>query len=155
MRSLPIAAITAEAFAPYGEVLEAPATPPRQDRAARVENRRDGVGANLALIRSEPWSGLMPLRRMERHPHSTQAFLPLAVGAYVVVVAPDRGGVPDEARLRAFRVPGHVGLSYHAEAWHAHMMTLETPGTFAMLVHEDGTEADCRFAPIAPTTLDL
>ena len=73
MRSIPVAEITAEAFAPYGDLLNAPATPPRQDRAARIENRRDGVGANLALVESEPFSGLMPLRRLERHPHSSQA----------------------------------------------------------------------------------
>lgn len=154
-RTLPIRPIDAAAFAPFGTLLEAPAVPPRQDHATALENGRPGVGANLALIRSEPWTGLMPLGRLERHPHSSQAFLPLAVAAYVVVVAPDRDGHPDEAALQAFRVPGHVGLNYRAGAWHAHMMTLDAPGTFAMLDHEDGSADDCHVVAIAPVTLTL
>lgn len=154
MRRLPIEPIAADAFAPFGALLVAPAEDPRQDRVARIENLRAGVPPNLALIRSAPFSGLMPLTRLERHPHSSQTFLPLAVEAYLAVVAPDRGGRPDEAAIRAFRVPGRVGIHYRAGAWHAHMMTLSAPGTFAMLVHEDGTAEDCVFAPIAPLTLD-
>lgn len=150
---LAIEPVSAAAFAPFGTLLEAPAQGPRQDRAAAIENGRPGVAPNLALIRSEPFAAAMPLVRLERHPHSSQAFLPLAVSAYVVVVAPDRGGAPDPAGLRAFRVPGHVGLAYRAGAWHAHMMTLAAPGTFAMLVYEDGSPADCVFAAIAPVVL--
>lgn len=155
MRSIPVGEITPEAFAPYGDLLAIPATPPRQDHAARIENRRTGVEANLALVASEPFAGLMPLRRLERHPHSSQTFLPLAVGDYLVVVAPDRDGAPDEPGIRAFRVPGQAGINYRAGAWHAHMMTLAAPGTFAMLVHEDGGTEDCHVAPIAPVVLDL
>lgn len=152
-RRLAIRPIDSEAFAPFGTLLERPAAPPRQDRATPLENGRATAAANLALIRSEPWAGLMPLIRLERHPFSSQAFLPLAVDSYVVVVAPDRDGRPDEEALLAFRVPGHVGLNYRAKAWHAHMMTWDAPGTFAMLAYEDGTADDCVFAPIAPVQL--
>ncbi|MDP4002634.1 ureidoglycolate lyase [Methylobacterium sp. NEAU K] len=155
MHSIPVADITSEAFAPYGDLLAVPATPPRQDRAGRMENTRPDAVANLALVRSDPFDRLKPLCRLERHPHSNQAFLPLSVEGYVVVVAPDRHGSPDEARIQAFRVPGRVGINYRAGAWHAHMMTLCAPGTFAMLVHEDGTAADCDFASIAPVSLDM
>ncbi|MCJ2096204.1 ureidoglycolate lyase [Methylobacterium sp. J-072] len=155
MRTITIAEITTEAFAPYGDLLHAPATRPRQDQAGTLQNTRSTARANLALIQSEPMDRLMPLRRLERHPHSNQAFLPLSVEAYVVVVAPDRDGSPDEAKIQAFRVPGHAGINYRAGAWHAHMMTLQAPGTFAMLVHEDGTAADCVFASIEPLTVAL
>lgn len=155
MRTLIVTDISAAAFAPYGELLDSPVAPPRQDHAARIRNTRPAAHANLALVRSEPLSGLMPLRRLERHPHSSQAFLPLSVEAYAVVVAPDRDGRPDEDLIQAFRVPGRSGINYGPGVWHAHMMTLQAPGTFAMLVHEDGSEADCNFAPIAPLTLLL
>ena len=153
MRRIPIVPIDAARFAPFGSLLEAPDKDPRQDRAAAVVNTRPGVPANLALVRSEPYATAMPLRRLERHPHSSQAFLPLSVSAYVVAVAPDAGGVPDEAGILAFLVPGGVGLSYHPNAWHAHMVTLDAPGVFAMLVHEDGSDGDCVFAGIAPVEL--
>ncbi|AWN45371.1 ureidoglycolate hydrolase [Methylobacterium terrae] len=152
MRTLPIAPITAEAFAPYGTLLVGPSAGPRQDRAAEIDNGRPGVALNLALVRSEPFAATMPLRRLERHPHSAQAFLPLAAGDYLVVVAPDTGGRPDEAALRAFRVPAGTGIVYRRGAWHAHMTTMAAPGTFAMLVHEDGSPEDCVFAPISPVT---
>ncbi|KMO31775.1 hypothetical protein VQ02_25380 [Methylobacterium variabile] len=155
MRTLPIEPITADAFAPYGTLLVGPAAGPRQDRAADLENGRPGAPLNLALVRSEPFAQAMPLRRLERHPHSAQGFLPLAVGDYLVVVAPDAGGRPDEAALRAFRVPAGTGLVYRSGAWHAHMTTMSAPGTFAMLVHEDGGPEDCVFAPVAPVAVVL
>ncbi|KQP50874.1 MULTISPECIES: ureidoglycolate lyase [unclassified Methylobacterium] len=147
--------ITAEAFAPFGSLLERPEPAPRQDRASPIENARPGVPPNLALIRSDPAAGLMPLKRLEMHPFSSQTFLPLAVSGYLVVVAEDRDGAPDPATLRAFSVPGETGITYRAGAWHAHMMTRETPGTFAMLVYEDGSADDCVFAPIPDTVLAL
>lgn len=150
---LVIRPITADLFAPFGALLDQPDPLPRQDRATAIENGRPGVDPNLALIRSEPYRDAMPLRRLEQHPFSSQSFLPLAVAAYVVVVALDRDGAPDPGTLAAFTVPGHVGLTYRAGAWHAHMMTREAPGTFAMLVYEDGSEADCVFAPIPETVL--
>lgn len=153
MRRIAIAPLEAALFAPFGSLLEAPDPGPRQDRAAALESTRPGAPANLALIRSEPYPAAMPLARLERHPHSVQVFLPLCVESYVVVVAPDAGGRPDEAGLLAFRVPGTVGLCYRRNAWHAHMMTLRESGIFAMLVHEDGGAEDCVFAGIAPVTL--
>jgi ureidoglycolate lyase len=155
MRTVMVSEITSEAFAPYGDVLAAPVTNPRQDHAGQIQNTRPAARANLALVRSDPFDGLTPLCRLEQHRSSNQAFLPLSVEAYLVVVAPDRDGSPVEDRIQAFRVPGHMGINYRAGAWHAHMMALREPGVFAMLVHEDGTKADCTFAPIAPVTIAL
>ena len=150
---IPIRPISAPDFAPFGSLLERPEQTPRQDRAALIENGRPGVAPNLALIRSEPFAAVMPLLRLEMHPVSSQTFMPLSVEGYVVVVAEDRDGRPDPDTMRAFAVPGHVGVHYRAGAWHAHMMTREHPGTFAMLVYEDGSVADCVFAPIPDTVL--
>lgn len=155
MRTIPIEPMDEAAFSAFGTLLVAPRKGPRQDHATPIETLRTGVGANLALIRSEPFPGLMPLTRLERHPHSSQAFLPLAVEAYLVVVAPDRDGRPDESAIRAFRVPGAAGINYRTGAWHAHLMTVAESGTFAMLVHEDGTAEDCVFAEIAPVMLRM
>ncbi|MBX9934124.1 MAG: ureidoglycolate lyase [Methylobacterium sp.] len=150
---LVIRPIAPDLFASFGTLHAEPDPLPRQDRAAPVWNGRPAVPPNLALIRSEPYADVMPLRRLEQHPLSSQSFLPLSVAGYVVVVAQDRDGAPDPGTLTAFAVPGHVGLTYRAGAWHAHMMTRETPGTFAMLAYEDGSEADCVFAAIPETLL--
>lgn len=153
MRKITLEPISAAAFAPYGDLLLAPSTPPRQNHAARIANARREARANLALIRSEPCDWRIPLCRLECHPDSNQLFLPLDVGRYIVVVAPNADGKPDETELRGFEVPGMVGINYHPGAWHAHMTTDTEPGIFAMLVYEDGTERDCLFAPIRQTWL--
>ncbi|GJD97562.1 ureidoglycolate lyase [Methylobacterium iners] len=152
---LAIQPMTPEAFAPFGTLLEAPVGGLRQDGAARLENTRPGVPANLALVRSLPFAETMPLRALERHPHSSQTFLPLGGGDYLVVVAPDRDGRPDPDALLALRVPGHLGVHYRAGAWHAHMTTIAAPKAFAMLVHEDGSAEDCIVVPIDPVVLVL
>ena len=64
---------------------------------------------------------------------------------YLVCVAPGRpDGTPDLAGLRAFVVPGSVGINYHQGTWHHPMVALDRESDFAMLAWEDGTPADCE-----------
>jgi ureidoglycolate lyase len=80
---------------------------------------------------------------MERHRHSSQAFLPLDVERYVVVVAPHgSAGGPAMAGARAFLVPGHTGISYAADCWHHPMIILDRPGSFAVILSRSGTAED-------------
>jgi ureidoglycolate lyase len=138
--------ISAEAFADYGDLLEKPTTGTRQDFAAAIENRRSGARANLALVRCEPFAAGTLIGTLERHAFSTQFFAPLDVDAYLLVVAKDTGREqPNLATISAFRVGAHQAISYHSGTWHAGMATLGRPGTFAVLIHEDGSEADCEF----------
>jgi ureidoglycolate lyase len=139
--------IDAAAFAPFGQLLERPSAGVRQDFAADVLNERPASArANLALVRAEAASLPLSVDTMEHHPHSTQAFFPLDVEEYLVAVCHDDGnGAPDLATLAAFRVRGTQGISYRPRIWHVGMTTLGRPGTFAMLVHEDRTPADCVF----------
>lgn len=114
MRTLPIEPITAEAFAPYGTLLVGPAAGPRQDRAAEIENGRPGVPSISRWSAASPSPGRCRCggsngTRTRRKPSCR-----FAVGEYLVVVAPDADGRPDEAGLRAFRVPGTPGSSIAA-----------------------------------------
>ena len=141
--------LTAEAFAPFGQVLEAPRPEPRQDRAGRLDNRRAGASANLALVRAAPVTLPIRVRKLERHSYSSQAFAPLDASGYLVLVCPSDGeGKPRIDRLRAFVAAGHQGINYDADVWHHGMAALERPGTFGMLVHEDGTAGDTEFIDV-------
>ena len=95
--------LTSETFAGYGQVLNAPSQGHREDFAAKVENKRaSSARANLALIAAGPSRLPLEIKYLERHAHSTQAFLPLSVGEYLVVVcADDSKGKPDLSTLRA------------------------------------------------------
>lgn len=63
---------------------------------------------------------------LERHPYSSQSFMPMGgdeVVSYVVLVADsDQTGTrPDLSTIRAFTVLGNQGVCYDAGLWHAPM----------------------------------
>jgi ureidoglycolate lyase len=155
VRTLRAEPLTAEAFAPFGQVLQTPGaggananqgTAVRLDRVAGLVNTRGGACTpNLAMIRALPQPLPLKLRLMERHPCSSQAFIPLQCSRYLVVVAPsEASGQPDWARLRAFvAVPGQ-GINYAAGTWHHPFTALDAPADLAMLAWEDGSARDCE-----------
>lgn len=65
---------------------------------------------------------------LERHPYTSQSFIPMGGSgrpAYVVIVADDQpDGMPDLESVRAFLVRGDQGVCYAAGAWHAPMATI-------------------------------
>ncbi|MDR3376546.1 MAG: ureidoglycolate lyase [Ancalomicrobiaceae bacterium] len=142
--------IDAAAFAPFGEVVDCPEGAGRLNFVATVDNRRADARTNLACVRP-PVTGLpVVIDKFEKHPFSTQAFLPLNVSRYLVIVAPTVDGRPDPTEIKAFIAPAGIGISYLPGVWHCGMMLLDRPGTLAMLVHEDGGSGDCVYAPVAP-----
>jgi ureidoglycolate lyase len=148
--------LTPETFAPFGQVLLGPQNNTREDFAAKVENDRPATArANLALIAASPARFPLEIKCLERHAHSNQAFLPLSVPEYLVVVCNDTGtGRPNLETLRAFRVSGRTGVNYNRGTWHHGMTTIGESGTFAMLVHEDGTAGDCEFVDVEPIVVE-
>ncbi len=135
---------------PFGLLLPRPAP-----GAARLElideltNGRETARPRLSLAAVEPRALPLTAIEMERHVHSSQGFVPLDCAAYLVLVAPNGGdGRPDEARLRAFRVPGDLGVHYHAGTWHHPLTALDRSASFAVLTFVDGTAADEQFVPL-------
>jgi ureidoglycolate lyase len=144
-------AITVEAFAPYGDLLDPPAHIGRFNFVTDIESRRPQARLNVALVRCAAVPSRLRIDEMECHRFSAQAFFPLDVSEYLVVVACDDGsGKPDPKTIAAFRVSHHHGINYHAGTWHIGMGTISQAGTFALLVHEDGSPDDCWFHPIKP-----
>jgi ureidoglycolate lyase len=148
--------LTPRSFASFGQVLQAPENNTRQDFAAKVENDRASMArTNLALIAASPARLPMEIKSLERHAHSSQTFLPLVVREYLVVVCGDDGnGRPNLQTLRAFRVSGRAGVNYNRGTWHHGMTTIGDRGTFAMLVHEDGSADDCEFVDVEPILVE-
>lgn len=141
--------ISKEAFAPFGALLDPAIDRPRINFAGPTTNDRPAARANLAIVRPPVVASGVVIDVVERHPFSTQAFMPLDVAAYVIVVAPDgTGGQADLDRARAFVVPGTTGIVYGVGTWHVGMSVLERPGGMAMLVHEDGTDGDCEYVTV-------
>lgn len=138
--------LTAEAFAPFGQVLRAPPVGKRTNLIEQLENRRPTARAQLTLI-SVPARALpFEIVKMERHAHSSQAILPIEVGRWAVIVAPKaKEGGADVLRLRAFVVPRGMGISYRADTWHHPVAALGNEGRFAGFIWADGGPEDEEF----------
>lgn len=88
-------------------------------------------------------------RVLERHPHSTQTFVPMGRGngiAYMVIVATSRADAPHLPNLvpneiKAFTVRGDQAVTYNANTWHAPMIALGEITDFAVFIHETGDNA--------------
>jgi ureidoglycolate lyase len=163
MQHLVCEPLSPEAFAPFGDVLWAgrgegasanQGTAVRYDWAAALESRRPGAKPNLSIFRAAAQSLPLPIKLLERHPSSTQVFLPLLCSRYLVVVAPTLpSGDPDLTGLRAFLCGPGQGINYACGTWHHPMVALDTPAELAMLAWEDRTSGDCEVRPLSQPLL--
>lgn len=152
MQTVTAAPLTASAYAPFGAVVEAKATPPRSANHGRAEawddlvplvNARPGARPTASLFRCAPLQGArLEIRWLERHAHSTQLFVPMSARRYLVVVA---GGhdAPDLDTLAAFVASGAQAITYAPGVWHHPMVALDASIDFVNFIHVDGSAADC------------
>jgi ureidoglycolate lyase len=157
MDMIRIRPLTAEEFAPFGEVLEARAVPSKMINAGRCERHhalatveRFGGEAILSLFRSEPVSLPYECALLERHPLGSQSFVPLGPDPWMSIVAPDEGGKPG-APL-AFLVPAGVGVNLHAGTWHGVLTPLDRAADF-LVVDREGEGVNLQEVAIAPVTV--
>jgi len=148
--------LTAEAFAPFGEVFSRLSEPGRLDPQLILENSRPGARPVLTLIRVAPKQVPLEVTMLERHPHSSQTFVPLQVTRYLVIVAPKQpDGGPDLAQVRAFVVAADQGVNYRLDTWHHSLTVIDKEGEFAVLVWNDGSSADTEFLPLSESFVVL
>ncbi|MBR0674056.1 ureidoglycolate lyase [Neoroseomonas soli] len=148
--------LTAEAFAPFGEVLAAPDAPGRVHIEGALANRRPHAKPTLYFTCKAPSALPLTSTTMERHLHSSQSFVPMDAGQWLVIVAPhaERGG-PDMARARAFLARPDQGVTYGADVWHHPLTVIDRPARFATFMWKDGTPADDEFFEVAPFEVHL
>ena len=139
MREIAAAPLTAAAFAPFGDVIEAAGAPDRlinQGRCGRWHDLAqldcDAEGRiGVSVFESEVAELPLTLEMVEQHPLGAQAFLPMTEHPFLVVVAPDVAGEPGEP-LAFIAAPGQ-GVSYRAGTWHGVLAPLHAPGRFAVV----------------------
>ena len=136
--SIEAAPISAKAFAPFGELIEAGATPAmlineglckRFTDLARFDIEDGTLGLSLfdADIRALP----LRLDLMERHPLGSQCFVPLGGSSYLVIVAHDEGGTPGAPR--AFVAGPEQPVNIARNTWHGVLAPISGTGLFAVL----------------------
>jgi len=130
--------LTAEAFAPFGDVFEVAGEPDKiinQGQCGRYHDRAglefsDGR-AGISLFNANPRSLPYRLEMLERHPDGSQAFIPMTQYPFLVIVAPDIGGQPGEPQ--AFLTSPGQAVNYHRGTWHGVLTPLHAPGLFAVV----------------------
>jgi ureidoglycolate lyase len=150
MRTIVAEPLTAEAFKPFGAVLEGPPTPGRVYVSETLANGRAHAPVCLSVATVEPRKELpLQVTVLERHEHSSQTFVPLSVSRYLVLATLDApGGGPDLTRLRAFVARAGQGVTYAMGTWHHPVTVLDAPASFAVLMWRDGTSGDEEFVPV-------
>jgi len=149
--SLQAMPLTAERFAPYGDVIETSRDTADAMNAARFERFDDlckvdlinngRVSVSIARCRT-PTSLPLRLDMVERHPLGSQAFVPLSPCKMIVVVAPPAESV-DAGDLRAFVSNGRQGINYRRGTWHMPLISFSA-GQEYLVIDRAGDEPNCE-----------
>lgn len=130
--------LTAAAFDPFGDVIEAvgPADMRiNQDRCGRYHDRADlsfdEGRAGISLFKAQARSYPIVLDMVERHPLASQAFIPMTADPFLVIVARDLSGTPDTPQV-FLTTPGQA-VNYHIGVWHGVLTPLSDPGLFGVV----------------------
>jgi ureidoglycolate lyase len=148
--------LTREAFAPFGDVIDMPREAGRYYHDDALGDQRPGASPSLSVaLKAETPERPLKSEMMERHEFSSQTFIPVEVGRWLIVVAlhAAKGG-PDMTEARAFIADGSQGVTYKANTWHHGLTTLDRPGSFAVFMWKAGT-ADEEFVPVEPFTVKI
>lgn len=141
MRFLKVQDLTAEAFKPFGDVIEAGTSDPvminegtteRYHNLAKVDvTTQDGVPL-INIFRGTPRAQPIEIRMMENHPLGSQAFMPLSARPYYVVVAKPGETVGADDLYCFLAQPGQ-GVSYARNVWHHPLLALEEVSDFLVM----------------------
>ena len=143
--TISIEPLSAEAFAPYGDVVEVeghPADPINQGRAdrydalAKVDCEGTGNHPVISMVEARQYDLPKTVTFLERHPYGSQSFIPAGGTRFLVVVAAP-GKTVDERTLKAFVSNGKQGINYHRNTWHHVMLTPFGDVTFIVVDRSD------------------
>ncbi len=136
--------LTKESFAPFGQVIET------QGSLSRVINNgfadrfecladldiTDGGEPALSIFHARPVPLPFAIVKMEQHPRSSQAFIPLGTGRFAIVAA---SGVesPSASTLCVFVTNGHQGINFKRGVWHHFLLSIDQEQDFAVIDRSD------------------
>ena len=160
MGALKAEPLTAEAFAPFGHVIETAGHTPRLinegtserfDDLAPVDVLADGGRPLISIFKATPRPLPFSVKGLERHPLSSQAFYPLDGLPFLVVVA-EPGDAPWAGRIRAFQAAGSQGVSYKRNTWHHALLALGQTCHF-LVVDRGGSQENCDEVAVDPAVV--
>ena len=145
-------ALSRAAFAPFGDVIETDHArhypindgwaERYHDLAALSLTAENGRPA-LSIFRAAPRHLPVKLSMMERHCLGSQAFVPLAGEAFLIVVAPPGLPPANPDALSVFISDGRQGVNYHPGVWHHPLLAIRQSSDF-LVVDRVSLTGDCE-----------
>ena len=142
--------LTRENFAPFGDVIEVNSNAKnfsindgftqRYHDLAEVDVTQQNGRTLINIFRSTPLEQPVGIKMMERHPLSSQAFIPMGQRPFLVVVAPK--GELDVTKIEVFLASSNQGVNYHKGTWHHYCLALHQVSDF-IVVDRGGAGDNC------------
>ena len=136
LRPLPL---TRQAFAPFGDVVEAAGVQPiainqgfaqRYNDLTNVDVASEGGSTNVSLFLGQPRPLPIAIKLMERHPLGSQTFFPLQDRPWLILVCDDP---LDASSYRAFAATGQQGITYARNVWHHPLLVFDRDSRFLIV----------------------
>jgi ureidoglycolate lyase len=155
--------LTAEAFAPYGDVIESSDSAETQKinyghtlrfhNLAELDLTEQNGKALVNIFRTTPMALPIKIEIMERHPLSSQTIFPLGDNPYLVVVA-EKGDF-NENKIMAFIASPSQGVNYHRGTWHHYSLALNDVSEF-LAIDRCAEDKNCDEVTLGtPITIQL
>ena len=142
--------LTYENFAVFGDVIEVndnaknfsinDGFTQRYHDLAEVDVTQQNGRTLINIFRSTPLEQPVSIKMMERHPLSSQAFIPMGQQPFLVVVAPK--GELDISKIEVFLASSNQGVNYHKGTWHHYCLALHQVSDF-IVVDRGGAGDNC------------
>lgn len=143
--------LTAEAFAPFGDVIETDGrefylinygNTERYSDLAGLDTLENAGKPTVSIFRSQPAQFPLRIKVMERHPQSSQGFIAMERKPFLTLVAP-AGDRPALEQLRLFIVGSNQGINYRRGVWHHYLFSPEGVRDFICLDRTGGSGSNC------------
>ena len=144
--------ITRENFAPYGDIIAIQ----QGTELSAIGKISDTADMAVKVITANAYNADVSVPFFERHPLSSQAFIPMNGGAFFVLVSGATNSETfDPATLKCFITDGTQGIQYKASIWHAPFCCLTADKTFVVLERHpnngDTKDININFTKFADT----
>lgn len=147
---VPIHPLTRDTFRPYGDVIQVAESRHHTINQGWAERYADmaeldlleGDGRpNVGIVRAEPRPVPLKVKLMERHPKSSQLFIPLAPRPFLILVAPPSNELRPE-KVIGFKTMAGQGVNYRRGVWHHPLIALDQSTDF-LVVDRHAKDENC------------
>ncbi len=116
MARVPVQPLTRHSFRPYGDVVEIgdsrhytinQGLAERYADMAKLDLLEEDGAPNVGIVRAKPRQFPLQVKLMERHPKSSQLFIPLVARPFLVLVAPPARSTGKHHRFQDHGGAGH------------------------------------------------